>query len=169
MTLSMLRNVRIRPVPVLAPSPCAPAAGRGVGDRLEALGLLLMVMQSGHCHPAFAGDQPVSLREALTGSTAQDGRSHAHAPPIARYVSGDGDRFVYDRTGNVALLRIEQSEEVRALRATPAPSGDTIYKNDIGETVLRSSRLGGLTRGAARGPGGGPARRGGAAPAARPD
>src|SRR3569623_2101136 len=124
MTLSMLRNVRIRPVPVLAPSPCAPATGRGVADRLAALGLALLVMLAGRCRPAFAGDQPVSLREARTGSTAQDGRSHAHAPPIARYVSGDGGRFVFDRTGNVALLRFEHSEEVWALRATPAPGGE---------------------------------------------
>jgi hypothetical protein len=169
MTLSMLRNVRIRPVSVLAPSPRALVAGPVAAGWLAALGLVLLTALAGLGRPAFAGDQPVSLREALTGSTAQDGRSHAHAPPIARYVSGDGDRFVFDRTGNVALMRFEGAEEVWALRATPAPSGDTIYKNDVGETVLRSSRLGGLTLFTTHNPGGEPAQLVGAAPASRPN
>lgn len=169
MTLSMLRNVRIRPASVLAIPPRAPASGAVAAGWLATLGLVLLIALAGFGRPAFAGDQPVSLREALTGSTAQDGRSHAHAPPIARYVSGDGDRFIIDRTGSVALMRFENSEEVWALRATPAPSGDTIYKNDIGETILRSSRLGGLTLFTTHSPGGEPAQLVGAAPASRPN
>jgi hypothetical protein len=93
--------------------------------------------------PALA-DQPVSLREALTGKRARDGRADVHAPSVARYRSESGNQFVLDRSGDVALLRYERSDEVWALRPTPAPGGDIIYRNDIGQPVIRATRLGGL-------------------------
>lgn len=81
-----------------------------------------------------------SLRESLFGH----GRA-APAPPVARYVSEDGDVFVLDLTQGSPLLKFENSNEVWALKPQPGPRGDTIYKNDLGEPVLRATRLGGLT------------------------
>jgi hypothetical protein len=85
-----------------------------------------------------------SLRQGLFGQRPTDGRQFP-APPIARYVSEDGDVFTLDRTGPKALLKFDNSYEVWALKPQPAPRGDVIYKNDLGETVLRATRLGGIT------------------------
>jgi hypothetical protein len=66
-------------------------------------------------------------------------------PPIARYVSDDGHAFVLDRSQPRPLLRFEDNPEVWVLHPQPAPRGDVIYKNDLGEPVLRATRLGGVT------------------------
>src|SRR4029453_10817041 len=50
-----------------------------------------------------------------------------------------------DRTQPVPMLKFEDSPEVWALAANPAPRGDVIYKNDMGEPMLRATRLGGFT------------------------
>jgi hypothetical protein len=93
--------------------------------------------------PALAG--PVaSLRDKLLGHHPVNGLE-ASAPPIARYVTEDGDIFTLDRTQPKPLLKFENSFEVWALQAQPAPRGDTIYKNDLGEPVLRATRMGGVT------------------------
>jgi hypothetical protein len=93
--------------------------------------------------PAWAA--PENLRQGLFGHEGIESRQFG-APPVARYVSEDGDGFVVDRTqsGRV-LLKFDNSPEVWALQAKPAPRGDTIYKNDLGEPVLRATRLGGVT------------------------
>src|SRR5690606_35936740 len=92
--------------------------------------------------PAHAG--PESLREGLFGRHPADGRSQV-APPVARYVSEDGDVFILDRTQSRPLLKFENSPEVWALSPQPAPRGDVIYKNDLGTPVIRATRLGGVT------------------------
>lgn len=93
--------------------------------------------------PALAG--PVeSLRNGLFGRHPNDGRDSA-APPIARYVSEDGDTFILDRTQPKPLLKYENNVEIWVLQPQPAPRGDTIYKNELGEPVLRATRLGGVT------------------------
>jgi hypothetical protein len=97
----------------------------------------------GTAQPALAGPLG-SLGENLFGRHSKDGRDFA-APPIARYISEDGDVFVLDRTSSKPLLKFEGSFEVWALSAQQAPRGDTIYKNDLGEPVLRATRLGGIT------------------------
>ena len=43
------------------------------------------------------------------------------------------------------LLKFDDNAEIYALQPQPAPRGDVIYKNDLGEPVLRATRLGGLT------------------------
>ncbi|HKP78069.1 MAG TPA: DUF4908 domain-containing protein, partial [Phenylobacterium sp.] len=43
------------------------------------------------------------------------------------------------------LLKFENSGEVWVLQPQPAPRGDVIYKNELGEPVLRATRLGGVT------------------------
>jgi hypothetical protein len=89
---------------------------------------------------------PESLREGLFGPRppSADGRLGA-APPVARYVSEDGDIFTLDLSQPRPLLKFDNNAEVWALKAQPGPRGDTIYKNDLGEPVLRATRLGGLT------------------------
>ena len=87
-----------------------------------------------------------SLHDLLFGhgQPTPPGRE-AGGPPVARYVSEDGDTFTLDLTQDQALLKFENSPEVWALQPHPAPRGDVIYKNDLGEPVLRATRLGGLT------------------------
>jgi hypothetical protein len=87
---------------------------------------------------------PGRLRDGLFGRKAPDGRQFA-APPVARYVSEDGVGFTLDRTQPRPLLKFDNSPEVWALNPQPAPRGDLIYKNDLGQPVIRATRLGGLT------------------------
>jgi hypothetical protein len=93
--------------------------------------------------PALAG--PVqSLRDRFMGHRPASGLD-ASTPPVARYVTEDGDVFTLDRTQPKPLLKFENSFEVWALQPQPAPRGDTLYKNDLGEPVLRATRMGGVT------------------------
>jgi hypothetical protein len=91
---------------------------------------------------APAAAQPGSLRDGLFGH--REGRRMA-APPVARYVLDDGTVFVLDRTVPRPLLKFEGSPEIWSLQPQPAPRGDVIYKNDLGEPVLRATKLGGIT------------------------
>jgi len=103
----------------------------------------VLCLALGASPPALAG--PVeSLKDHLLGRHSSD--SHDFAPlPIARYVTEDGDVFTLDRTQAKPLLKFDGTFEVWALQAQPAPRGDTIYKNDLGEPMLRATRLGGIT------------------------
>lgn len=84
-------------------------------------------------------------REGLFGARPPvDGRSFA-APPVARYTSEEGEGFILDRSQGRPLLKFDGSPEVWVLQSNPAPRGDVIYKNDLGEPVLRATRLGGVT------------------------
>jgi len=85
-----------------------------------------------------------SLREGLFGQRPSDGRRMTQ-PPVGRYVSEEGSRFTLDRSTARPLLKFDDSPEIYALQPQPAPRGDVIYKNDLGEPVLRATRLGGLT------------------------
>ena len=70
----------------------------------------------------------------------------APTPPVARYIAVQGQSFVFDRVSSPQpLLKFDDSPEVWVLEASPAPRGDMVYRNDAGETVLRVTRLGGLT------------------------
>lgn len=99
---------------------------------------------AGLAAPGRAVAAPETLREGLFGPKPSDGRQ-AVGPPVARYVSADGDGFILDRSVPRPLLKFDNSPEVYALSPYPAPRGDVIYKNDLGEPVLRATRLGGIT------------------------
>ena len=62
--------------------------------------------------PAWAG--PDNLRESLFGQHPAAGRNTS--PPVARYVSQEGDVFVLDRSQNRPLLKFQDSPEVWALK-----------------------------------------------------
>ncbi|MEO6340664.1 MAG: DUF4908 domain-containing protein [Caulobacteraceae bacterium] len=86
-----------------------------------------------------------ALRGALFGQKPAQERNFS-TPPVAQYRTESGVAFVVDRTaGKVVLLRFDGETEIWALRQTPGPRGDIIYKNDVGEPMLRATRLGGLT------------------------
>lgn len=93
--------------------------------------------------PAVAQDNSV-LRDGLFGSSPNANR-RAPAPMVARYVAETGDEFVLDRSNSRPLMRYADSPEVWALLPQAGPRGDVIYKNDLGEPVLRATKLGGLT------------------------
>jgi hypothetical protein len=84
------------------------------------------------------------LGQFIFGGSPSDERSQP-APPVARYVSDEGQTFVLDRSNPTPLLKFEDSPEVLVLNPSPAARGDTIYKDDMGDPVLRITRLGGLT------------------------
>ncbi len=92
--------------------------------------------------PAHAQGPNAVLRDGLFGD---NGSRRAPAPTVARYVSETGDEFVLDRSSSRPLMRFGDSSEIWALQPQAAPRGDTIYKNDLGEPVLRATKLGGLT------------------------
>lgn len=81
----------------------------------------------------------------MVGRSAQDGREHQHPPAVARYAAANGATFVLDLSNRGALLKFERSNEIWALTPSPGPRGDIIYKNDLGQPVLRRTRVGGLT------------------------
>ena len=88
-----------------------------------------------------ASAQSRSLRDfLLPRHTEQGGLSPG------RYLPAEGDAFVVDRvqTGSL-LLRFDDNPEVWSLTPVAGPRGDVIYKDDTGEPILRSTRLGGLT------------------------
>ena len=84
------------------------------------------------------------LGQFIFGSPGQDDRN-APAPPVARYMSDEGQTFILDRSTPTPLLKFEDSQEVIVLNPTPAARGDTIYRDDMGAPVLRITKLGGLT------------------------
>jgi hypothetical protein len=86
-----------------------------------------------------------SLHDLLFGRHKPSVGRDFSAPPVARYASEDGDAFVLDLSQDRPLLKFENSPEVWALDPRPAPRGDIIYKNDVGETLVRATRLGGVT------------------------
>ena len=83
--------------------------------------------------------------------------SRAGLPPSGRYVSESGEAFIFDGTGALPLFRFERRAETWVLRPTPAPRGDTIYRNDAGAQILRVAHGGGMTLYTARAPNGSPA------------
>ena len=108
--------------------------------------------------------------EAQVRANAQQPRvtaprqSGRNLPPSGRYVSESGENFIFDRSGQRPLFRFERRTETWVLRATPAPRGDIIYRNDTGDQILRVTPDGGMTLYTVRAPNGTPASMAGSAP-----
>ena len=106
-----------------------------------------------------------SLRDYL-GATADD---RFVVPMVGRFQAETGDAFVVDRLDSRNLLvRFDSSPEIWVLQPHSGPRGDVIYKNDVGEPVLRATRVGGLTLFTPNNPGGVAAAFAGDAPGLRP-
>lgn len=85
---------------------------------------------------------PMSSRAAVTGRHVGE---RPDPPVISRWETDEGGGFVLDLSMPHPLLKFEDSIEVWVLNPTPGPRGDTIYRNDLGEEMLRATRLGGMT------------------------
>ncbi|WP_297513715.1 DUF4908 domain-containing protein [uncultured Caulobacter sp.] len=92
---------------------------------------------------ATAQQLPHSLKDALLGRKGPAEARRAAPPPVARYVSETG-AFVFDQAAPQPLLKFSNSAEVWVLSPQPASRGDVIYRNDLGEPVLRVTKLGGV-------------------------
>ncbi|HUZ12750.1 MAG TPA: DUF4908 domain-containing protein [Caulobacteraceae bacterium] len=88
-----------------------------------------------------AAAAPLTLRAALMGA---EGQTPA-GPLVARYQSDDGGVFILDRSRRRPLLKFADSPEIWALKASGGPRGDIIYRDDVGDMVLRATKLGGVT------------------------
>ncbi|MFK0298194.1 DUF4908 domain-containing protein [Brevundimonas sp. NPDC090276] len=131
----------------------APRAATVAGLRLD-LAALMLLTACLSASPASA--QLRSNVQAEQSRTIRDQTVTRSVPPPARYVSEAGQGFVLDRAGSLTLLRFDRSNETWALRPSSAPRGDTIYRNDAGEQVLRVTPSGGITVYTTRNPGGSP-------------
>jgi len=89
----------------------------------------------------------IALIGALLLALAGNGYAFDRAEPrIAHYISEDtGIGFVLDRSGELAKLKFDSSEEIFVLRWQPAAGGDRLLLRDDGVVVLRLSGLGGIT------------------------
>jgi hypothetical protein len=87
---------------------------------------------------------PVSLlREAYTATHL--GGEKVGQPLTARYEMDEGGAFVLDRSTVKPLLKFDDDPEIWALEPAPGPRGDVIYRNDVGDPMVRWTRLGGIT------------------------
>lgn len=111
--------------------------------RFPALAAAVAVALAGAAVP-HATARAQSLKDAMFGRPSADGRKPQY-PPVGRYVAAQGEAFTLDRSNGHPLLKFDDGAEVLALKPEPGARGDIIYKNDVGEPVLRSTRLGGLT------------------------
>ena len=88
------------------------------------------------------GAAPLSFSEAMTGQRAGE---RTETPVIGRYQTDEGGEFVLDRSARPPLLKFGDNPEIWVLQPAPGPRGDTIYRNDLGEEMLRATRMGGMT------------------------
>jgi hypothetical protein len=103
-----------------------------------AVGLLAAAFSS------WAPAAPVSLLREAYAATHLGGEK-AGQPLTARYQMDEGGAFVLDRSTIKPLLKFDDDPEIWALQPAPGPRGDVIYRNDVGEPMVRATRLGGMT------------------------
>ena len=130
-----------------------PSAATGAGVRLlQATGLALAFA----CLAGAVEAQTRSNVQSEQSRVIRDQSVIRTTPPPGRYVSEAGQTFILDRAGSLTLLRFERSTETWALRPSSAPRGDTIYRNDAGDQVLRVTTGDGIPVYTTRTPGGSP-------------
>ena len=100
------------------------------------VGLLAAVL----AHRALAA--PSVLHEAFMGGHLAD---RPTGPLIGRYQTDEGSVFILDRSAPRPLLKFEDDPEIWVLQPAHGPRGDIIYRNDLGEEMLRATLLGGMT------------------------
>lgn len=115
------------------------------GIRFPAAAFFLAVICTLLFAAAPAHAQSGSLKDFLFGDKAAESQRRAPPPPVARYVTESGEGFILDRSTGKPLLKFESSYEVWALQPEVGPRGDINYKNDLGQLILRATKLGGFT------------------------
>jgi hypothetical protein len=128
------------------------------------LGLSLSVVSL--AGQAKADTNRQGLADALFGRKGEDSRA-TKTPIIARFESEDGASFILDRSQRSVLFRFETSHEVWVLTPRRAGRGDMIYMDDVGQPLLRATKLGGMTVFTAETPSGSAAALAGRAPPIR--
>lgn len=118
--------------------------------------------------PASAAQVQANAQAQQERATRPPPRPGRTLPSTGRYVSENGERFVFDRSGARPLFRFESRNETWVLRPSPAPRGDIIYRNDAGDQILRVTPDGGVTLYTVRAPNGTPASMSGPAPGLAP-
>jgi Domain of unknown function (DUF4908) len=91
------------------------------------------------------GDAPTAIAQQVKPAAPAPAasmnytKSRAAAPPgVARYEDMATQRsFTLDLSGGDALMKFDDSPEVYVLRGTTAQRGDTIFRSDAGELMLR--------------------------------
>jgi len=122
--------------------------------RSRPLGLLVVCGLAAAFMTTEAKAGPLRLGDLLRGGRHRSEQVEQPIPPVAIYAPDSGEAFIFDRAASPPLMRFESSQEIWVLQPEPGPRGDTIYKNDLGEPMLRATRLGGLTLFTADSPGG---------------
>jgi hypothetical protein len=136
------------------------------------------VVLSATAHASLTWAGPISLPHlgarseaprAMDGATPLRNRFSAKSdgPASARYETDEGGVFIFDRSEPRPLLKFEDDPEIWVLQPAPGPRGDVIYRNDLGEEMLRATSLGGMTVFTEKRPGGSPAALDGASPPLR--
>ncbi|HEY2482356.1 MAG TPA: DUF4908 domain-containing protein [Caulobacteraceae bacterium] len=89
---------------------------------------------------------PLSTPAWVRHAFSLGGGDQLHAtPPVARFVIDEGGAFVLDRSHRPPLLKFDDSPEVWVLSPSRGPRGDVLYKDDVGDILLRATKLGGMT------------------------
>lgn len=85
---------------------------------------------------------PAWVRSALS---LGDGDQLHSTPKVARFVIDEGGAFVLDRSQRPTVLKFDDSAEIWVLTQSRGPRGDILFKDDVGDTLLRATKLGGMT------------------------
>ncbi|MGH7023215.1 MAG: DUF4908 domain-containing protein [Caulobacteraceae bacterium] len=85
---------------------------------------------------------PAWVRNALT--LGRSDQLH-NIPTSARFTVDEGGRFILDRTHHPALLKFDDSPEVWSVTPSRGPRGDILFKDDVGDILIRVTKLGGVT------------------------
>jgi len=99
----------------------------------------------------FALPAPAWVKNALSLGRAD--QLHA-TPKVAKFLIDGGGAFVLDRSHNPALLKFEDGPEVWVVVPSRGPRGDILFKDDVGDILLRATKLGGMTAFTSRRPSG---------------
>jgi hypothetical protein len=85
---------------------------------------------------------PAWVKNAL--SLGREDQLHA-VPQVARFSIDEGGEFVLDRSHHPSLLKFDDDPEVWVVSPSRGPRGDILFKDDIGDILLRVTKLGGVT------------------------
>lgn len=116
---------------------------------VAALAVFLTVSPIGEAGRAHAQD----LRGSSAGASQDEQRGRPDfrrrpnrlgGPSVARYIAEGVAEFTLDRSTGRTMIIFDGGREVYVLYPQPAPRGDIIYKNDVGQPVLRITGLGGM-------------------------
>ncbi len=108
------------------------------GNLLALVLLSLCLAYAGAAH-AQAGR---SLKDMMFGKHTQGPQAQAQ-PRVQHFTTEDGEGFILDQSGKTPFLRFDGDDEIWALSSQAASKGDIVFRNDVGEPLLKTTRWGG--------------------------